>query len=245
MTSWIHAGLLTTLNSTNLEFITEPEAVVLRCLNVVNLRSGGDDAHVDKGLSRWLGRKVRFQALGKLKRCNYGQIQKLIQRSFYLWVKFKFNGEPREFKQKMKEAGWILINFYILDNDVSNELKQLISLQNNLKSLEIYDNIWTNIIPVLAKYSNTLTKLYFCNVSDEDNDIPLSFIGSFKNLQEIIFSFSADQVSIIAVNGSSRCYIYGLNVEIVQENVLKWTYGEVFQSLVACKEKKNGKSITL
>ncbi|CAB4437229.1 unnamed protein product [Rhizophagus irregularis] len=204
-----------TLNSANLEFITEPEAVVLRCLNVVNLRSGvaflfaGDDAHVDKGLSRWLGRKVRFQALGKLKRCNYGQIQKLIQRIFCLWVKFKFNGEPREFKQKMKEAGWILINFYILDNDVSNELKQLISLQNNLKSLEIYDNIWTNIIPVLAKYSNTLTKLYFCNL-------------------------------VI-----SRCYIYGLNVEIVQENVLKWTYGEVFQSLVACKEKKNGKSITL
>ncbi|CAB4437228.1 unnamed protein product [Rhizophagus irregularis] len=187
-----------TLNSANLEFITEPEAVVLRCLNVVNLRSGESCFPI-----------CRFQALGKLKRCNYGQIQKLIQRIFCLWVKFKFNGEPREFKQKMKEAGWILINFYILDNDVSNELKQLISLQNNLKSLEIYDNIWTNIIPVLAKYSNTLTKLYFCNL-------------------------------VI-----SRCYIYGLNVEIVQENVLKWTYGEVFQSLVACKEKKNGKSITL
>ncbi|PKY59367.1 hypothetical protein RhiirA4_482047 [Rhizophagus irregularis] len=59
-------------------------------------------------------------------------------------------------------------------------------------TLDIYDNIWTNIIPVLAKYSNTLTKLYFCNVSDEDNDIPLSFIGSFKILQEIIFSFSPD-----------------------------------------------------
>ncbi|CAB4375363.1 unnamed protein product [Rhizophagus irregularis] len=79
-----------------------------------------------------------------------------------------------------------------LDNDVSNEPKQLISLQNNLKSLEVYDNIWTNIIPALAKYFNTLTKLYFCNISDEDNDIPLSFMESFKNLQEIIFSFSAD-----------------------------------------------------
>ncbi|GET53798.1 hypothetical protein GLOIN_2v1783285 [Rhizophagus irregularis DAOM 181602=DAOM 197198] len=42
-----NAGLLTTLNSANLEFITEPETVVLRCCNVVkdhNLRSGGDDA---------------------------------------------------------------------------------------------------------------------------------------------------------------------------------------------------------
>ncbi|CAB5127364.1 unnamed protein product [Rhizophagus irregularis] len=60
-----NAGLLTTLNSANLEFITEPKAVVLRCLNVVkdhNLRSGG--------LLRWLGRKVRFQALGKLKRSD-------------------------------------------------------------------------------------------------------------------------------------------------------------------------------
>ncbi|CAB4491836.1 unnamed protein product [Rhizophagus irregularis] len=38
-----NAGLLTTLNSANIEFITEPEAVVLRCLDVVkdrNLRSG-------------------------------------------------------------------------------------------------------------------------------------------------------------------------------------------------------------
>uniref|UniRef100_U9UKX2 Uncharacterized protein n=1 Tax=Rhizophagus irregularis (strain DAOM 181602 / DAOM 197198 / MUCL 43194) TaxID=747089 RepID=U9UKX2_RHIID len=38
-----NAGLLTTLNSANLEFITEPETVVLRCCNVVkdhNLRSG-------------------------------------------------------------------------------------------------------------------------------------------------------------------------------------------------------------
>ncbi|PKK77666.1 hypothetical protein RhiirC2_731519 [Rhizophagus irregularis] len=42
-----NAGLLTTLNSANIEFITEPEAVVLRCLDVVkdrNLRSGRDDA---------------------------------------------------------------------------------------------------------------------------------------------------------------------------------------------------------
>ncbi|CAB4437369.1 unnamed protein product [Rhizophagus irregularis] len=176
-----HAGLLTTLNSTNLEFITEPEAVVLRCLNVVNLRSG--------------------------------------------------------------ESCFSICSL----------------------TLDIYDNIWTNIIPVLAKYSNTLTKLYFCNVSDEDNDIPLSFIGSFKILQEIIFSFSPDddleslercsaiflvgefsylssrvrevfidQVSIIAVPALSTALAargaitYGLNVERTFLNGLKGKFVKVW-----------------
>jgi hypothetical protein len=74
-------------------------------------------------------------------------------------------------------------------NDVSNELKELISIQKNLKNLTLSDfdgNTWKNIIPVLTKHSHTLTKLRL--YSDNDN-LPYSFISLCTNLQEIIFSF--------------------------------------------------------
>ncbi|CAB4381804.1 unnamed protein product [Rhizophagus irregularis] len=163
------AGLLTTLNSTHLEFTTEPEAIALCCLNVVkghNLHYGdsflvadcGDDTvdiitrkflqnnrlneitkrvgdlcgftFVDKEFLHFLERKVGFQALEKLKRCNYGQMQHLIRRFFCNLVKCKFKGDPTtfktmrlilprycpdlqdyvtgEFKEQMEEVGWIV-----------------------------------------------------------------------------------------------------------------------------------------
>src|SRR5207237_2596028 len=68
--------------------------------------------------------------------------------------------------------------------------KELISSQNNLRNLSL--NLLTshfddpNIIPALSKHSNTLTKLHLYG---EDNYLPLSFISSFSNLQEIVLSF--------------------------------------------------------
>jgi hypothetical protein len=81
------------------------------------------------------------------------------------------------------------------DDHVSDELKELISLQNNLKilTLSIFTTNWTNIIPSLTKHSNTITNL---RIYYEDYEVysykllPLSFIGLFTNLQEIIFTFS-------------------------------------------------------
>uniref|UniRef100_U9UP86 F-box domain-containing protein n=1 Tax=Rhizophagus irregularis (strain DAOM 181602 / DAOM 197198 / MUCL 43194) TaxID=747089 RepID=U9UP86_RHIID len=84
----------------------------------------------------------------------------------------------------------IFIKFH---NDVvSNELKELISLQNNLKQLTLlayFNGSWTNIIPTLTKHANTITKLYLDSDNYKDNS-SLSFISLFSNLQEIIFSFS-------------------------------------------------------
>ncbi|PKY16065.1 hypothetical protein RhiirB3_520906 [Rhizophagus irregularis] len=80
------------------------------------------------------------------------------------------------------------ISINIDNNDVSNELKELISLQNNLKNIALsaFDGSWADIIPFLTKHSDSITKLHL--YSDEDN-LPLSFIDLFSNLQEIIFSF--------------------------------------------------------
>ncbi len=75
-------------------------------------------------------------------------------------------------------------------NNVSiNGLKELICLQNNLKNLTLSayeDKDWTDIIPVLTtKHYDTLTKLHIH--SDKEN-MSLSFIASFLNLQELVIS---------------------------------------------------------
>jgi hypothetical protein len=72
--------------------------------------------------------------------------------------------------------------------DASNELKELISLQNNLKNLTLssFGSTWEDIIPVLTKHSHTITKL---QLYGDSNDLPFSFVSLFTNLQEFIFSF--------------------------------------------------------
>src|SRR5207248_7771768 len=71
---------------------------------------------------------------------------------------------------------------------ISDGLTDLISIQKNLKYLEMsqycYGGDLSYIIPSLTNHPNTLTRLDI----DELN-IPLSFITEFKNLQELILSF--------------------------------------------------------
>ncbi|PKY28491.1 hypothetical protein RhiirB3_444681 [Rhizophagus irregularis] len=70
---------------------------------------------------------------------------------------------------------------------ITNELKELISSQNNLKELILtaYGGSWTDIIPTITKYSNTITILSLYNYTDT----PFSFVSSFSNLQELVISF--------------------------------------------------------
>ena len=78
----------------------------------------------------------------------------------------------------------------IIENCISNGLKELISLQNNLKHLELiifgYEG-WTDIIPALTKHYNTLKKLY---IQVNGRNGSLSFITAFKNLQELVIATS-------------------------------------------------------
>ncbi|EXX74848.1 uncharacterized protein OCT59_005063 [Rhizophagus irregularis] len=74
---------------------------------------------------------------------------------------------------------------------ISDDLKILISSQNNLKYLSLiqYNNTdWRDIIPSLVKHSNTLIKLKlflrkFCRIGQ------LSFITKLTNLQELVLLF--------------------------------------------------------
>ncbi|GBC00283.1 hypothetical protein RclHR1_00380051 [Rhizophagus clarus] len=72
---------------------------------------------------------------------------------------------------------------------VSDGLKNLISSQNNLKSLSLtyYNetNCWVDIIPSVTMHSDTLTKL---SIKSVENHWPISFIKDFKNLRELDIS---------------------------------------------------------
>ncbi|RIA89253.1 hypothetical protein C1645_825143 [Glomus cerebriforme] len=75
---------------------------------------------------------------------------------------------------------------------ISSGLVDFISVQNNLKILNLIsdEKIWTSIIPVLSKISNTLIKL---KIDVGEIYAPTSFISSCINLQELILS--ANQIS--------------------------------------------------
>jgi hypothetical protein len=82
----------------------------------------------------------------------------------------------------------ISISFDDVTSNVPNELKELISSQNNLKNLTLsaYDSSWANIIPTVIKHSQTITTL---RLYGDGNNLPFSFVSLFTNLQEFIFSF--------------------------------------------------------
>ncbi len=71
-----------------------------------------------------------------------------------------------------------------LHSDVTNGIKDLISSQNSLKSLDLklYKNKCVkDIIPVLSKHHDTLTKLHIDKTYEN-----ISFFSSFRNLKELV-----------------------------------------------------------
>jgi hypothetical protein len=103
---------------------------------------------------------------------------------------------PSEFFHQLSQTCHNLqtISITFDNNNTLNKLKELISLQYNLKSLtlRVYDiTTLANIVPTLKKHSNMLTKLHLY-IDSEDDNMPLSFVSLFTNLQEIIFSFLCD-----------------------------------------------------
>jgi hypothetical protein len=99
---------------------------------------------------------------------------------------------PSDFFYQLSQICYNLQSIFIaLYEDASYELRELISSQNNLKSLVLtsyHHNSWTSIIPSLKKHSITLTKLHLY-INNNFVNIPLSFVSLFTHLQEFILSF--------------------------------------------------------
>ncbi len=77
-----------------------------------------------------------------------------------------------------------------LENFISNGLLDLISIQRNLKYLNVLNNSHVDnlvkIFPSLTNLPNTIIKLDICG---RNNYVSLSFLAKFTNLQELVLSF--------------------------------------------------------
>ncbi len=104
---------------------------------------------------------------------------------------------PSDFFYQLSQTCHNLQSIYIkfFNDNIPNEIKELISLQNNLKNLTLstHDGMncisWKDILPALTKHSNTIIKLHIYKFYRNNNNMPLSFVGILSNLQEVIFLF--------------------------------------------------------
>ena len=71
------------------------------------------------------------------------------------------------------------------------KLKHLKLVQEDSDSM-----CWTGIIPSLTKHPVELTKLYLCSYSA---NVPISFIGKFKTLQELVISFKSEEAFLVTL----------------------------------------------
>ncbi|RIA79237.1 hypothetical protein C1645_794698 [Glomus cerebriforme] len=261
------AGLLTSLNSQQLEFTTEPEAAALHCLSVIkehNLKPSdsfmvvdcgggtvdltsrkllpgnklseitervGDlcgSTFVDKEFLQWLGRKVGFKALEKLKLNHYGQMQHLVQRFFCTRIKFKFNGDSTEYKTlKLNLQQYCPdLQQYVTDEPEKQMEKAGWVLKVDFDSVkEMFDPVINRIIKLIGDQ---------LDYSSEEKCSAMFLVGGFSEspylLRRVKETFK-HQVPIIAVPALPIAAIvrgaitYGLNINIVHDRTLKWTYG--------------------
>ncbi|RIA85048.1 hypothetical protein C1645_831368 [Glomus cerebriforme] len=95
-----------------------------------------------------------------------------------------------EFFYQLSQICHNIKTLYISINDIiSDGLTDLISIQKNLKCLNIwqfYSRVELKNNNLLSKIPNTLIKL---NIHEGNHYIPLSFIAKFTNIQELMLSF--------------------------------------------------------
>ncbi|RIA83511.1 hypothetical protein C1645_880455 [Glomus cerebriforme] len=170
---------------------------------------------VDKEFLHWLGRKVGFQALEKLKLFNYRQMQHLIQQFFCLLVKFKFKGDPTKFRTVK-----LILNRYCpdLQQYVTGEYKQQMEEAEWIIKLD-FESVKRMFDPAINKVIKLID-------------------GQLNEARERCSAMFLPIAAVVRV-----AITYGLDVEIVQERVLKWNYGiEACRTWVAGKDKKNRKT---
>ncbi|CAB4397134.1 unnamed protein product [Rhizophagus irregularis] len=182
-------------------------AAFFRALSICEINRMVDNAFKDKPLISSLSLKDRnYLVMNEMIKMFANQIYSLKKLSYryYYNINFSFpyfpgvkdlselycsSNLPSSFFHQLSKVCHNIqtLSIDFQDHDALNELKEMISLQNNLKNLTLstFDVSWENIIPALKNHSN-ITKLYLYGNFD---NLPFSFVSLFPNLQEFIFSF--------------------------------------------------------
>ncbi|CAI2174732.1 1672_t:CDS:2 [Funneliformis geosporum] len=260
------AGLLSSLNSNNIEFTTEPEAAALHCLSVMNEHhlGPGDSflvadcgggtidltsrkllpgnrlseitervgdlcggSFIDKRFLKWLGKKLGTDALEALKSNHYGQMQFIVQRFFCQRIKYKFNGDKLEYRPLKLNVPYYCpdLNRYVTGN-YKEQMEQVgWVLRVDFDSVvEMFDPIVNRIIKLLEDQLK----------SSREKCSAMFLVGGFSEspyLQRRVRESFSSKVPIISVPALPIAAIvrgaitYGFNIDIVQDRILKWTYG--------------------
>ncbi|KAF0416226.1 actin-like ATPase domain-containing protein [Gigaspora margarita] len=181
-------------------------------------------SYVNREFLKFLGRKLGFAAMKKLKEYHNGQMQYLIQQ-FCSRVKFSFNGNPNEYTPKELDIERIcpaLIQY--VTGQVKEQMEEsewLIELDFQTVK-EMFDPVVKKIIEIIQKHC----------ASTERRCAAMSLVGGFSEsqyLQDQIRRHFATQIPIIAVPQhpiaaiERGALVYGLNS--LKKVFLKYCHG--------------------
>ncbi|RIB00075.1 hypothetical protein C2G38_2235751 [Gigaspora rosea] len=179
-------------------------------------------AYVDREFLKFLGRKLGFAALKKLKDNHYGEMQYLVQQ-FCSRVKFSFDGNPNEYTPKELDIERICpaLMQYVTGQakEQMEESEWLIELDFQTVK-EMFDPVVKKIIDMIQRHC----------VSTERRCAAMFLVGGFSEsqyLQAQIRRHFVTQIPIIAVPqqpiAGRGALMYGLNSS--KRVLLKFCHG--------------------
>ncbi|CAG8541400.1 8297_t:CDS:2 [Ambispora gerdemannii] len=183
---------------------------------------------VDREFLRFLGRKLGYGVIEKLKKDNYKQVQYLIQRFFCSRIKFLFDGERASFRTIELDVPYYCpaVQDYVVDKEKKAKMEEADWL------IEItFDDVKEMFDPVVQR----IIGLIEWQLEEANRECDALFlVGGFseslylvKNIKELF----NDKIKTIAVPPCPIAAVvrgavfYGLNMNIVQSRRLIYTYG--------------------
>ncbi|KAG9298807.1 hypothetical protein G9A89_015828 [Geosiphon pyriformis] len=184
---------------------------------------------IDREFLKYLGRKIGFSALEKVKKNHYGQLQYLIQKFFCPRVKFIFDGNPENFKPielDLEHYCPTVVKYVVGDQkDAMEKDDWVIELDfDSVKAM--FDPVVTKVIKLITGQLKAASSIV--------SPSAMFLVGGFsesKYLRRRIKETFGDQVPIIAeprqpisavVKGAVA---YGLDMNLIETRILKWCFG--------------------
>ncbi|RIB08541.1 hypothetical protein C2G38_2110890 [Gigaspora rosea] len=183
-------------------------------------------SYVDQEFLKFLGRKVGSSAIDLVKQNHYGQLQYMVQE-FCRKIKIPFTGDEAEFKPVELDLEDVCP---VLQQYVRGQAKEEMEDAEWLVNIE-FEDVKSMFDPVVGKIIRLIHNQL--NKSEEDCSV-MFLVGGFsesKYLQtrirqefnSIVRNIPVPPNPIVAiVKGAVQ---FGLTQEVIEDRVLKWTYG--------------------
>ncbi|CAG8514439.1 20547_t:CDS:2 [Dentiscutata erythropus] len=207
---------------------------------------------VDQEFINFIGRTVGFNALQKFRTYAYGELQKLVHTFFCKKIKHDFTGDPDKFEfieLDLEYACPSLIKYITGAERISlenSELGEWVIRFDFATVKKMFDPAIEKIIRLITKQLEQLSKLPIKRKCKA-----MFLVGGFSESKYLIkrvrerfqrrvpYIASPRQPQAAIVKGAVA---YGLNMDLVESRVLKWTYGvqgtNVSVNQTFCKEYK-------